>query len=175
MALIVEDGTAKADAESYCTVAFATTYHSDRGNAAWAALASDAIREQLLRKATEYMVGAYRSRWAGERVTTTQALDWPRRYVPIRDAPGGYGLSPSYYATDAVPTPVQRACAELALIANDGALAPTLTRAAIRKKVGPLEVEYDTNSPEAPRYRAVDQTLSPYLAFGGSSVRLTRT
>lgn len=51
MSLVTEDGTAKADAESYCTVAFATTYHSDRGNAAWAALASDTVREQLLRPA----------------------------------------------------------------------------------------------------------------------------
>jgi hypothetical protein len=36
MALIVEDGTGLANAESYVSVADATTYHANIGNTAWA-------------------------------------------------------------------------------------------------------------------------------------------
>ena len=37
MALIVEDGTAKSDAESFISGTDADTYFSKRGNATWAA------------------------------------------------------------------------------------------------------------------------------------------
>ena len=47
MTLIVEDGTGLANAESYVSVADATTYHANIGNTAWAAITSDATKEQL--------------------------------------------------------------------------------------------------------------------------------
>lgn len=175
MPLIVEDGTARADAESYSSVAEATAYHAARGNAAWAALADDTVREQLLRKATEYMQQAYRNRWASFRVTSTQALDWPRAYVPIPDAPYGYGSSSAYVPNNIVPVEVKRACAELALTASTGALAADLDRTTKREVVGPIEVEYDTTSPEYKRYRAVDMMLEPYLTGSSSTARLVRT
>ena len=52
MSLVVEDGTGKADAESYISVADADTYHSNRGNTDWAALTTTE-KEQLLRGATD--------------------------------------------------------------------------------------------------------------------------
>ena len=73
MALIVEDGSIVTGAESYISVADASTYHSNRGNTAWASLSTDAIREQCLRKATDFMRQAYRSRWQGYRVNEDQA------------------------------------------------------------------------------------------------------
>lgn len=176
MALIVEDGTGKADAESYISVADATTYHANRGNAAWAALASDTVREQLLRKATEYMLQVYRLAWDGSRVDITQALDWPRLYVPRVDVVGGYGGFASYYDNDIVPVEVQRACAELALKANSGPLAPDLTQGKKRVKVGSIETEYDQYSPQTKRYRSIDLMLAPFLAStGGVNVRLVRS
>jgi hypothetical protein len=176
MALVVEDGTGKANAESYISVSDATTYHSDRGNAGWAALASDTVREQLLRKATEYMLQVYRLAWAGSRISADQALDWPRADVPRKDVTYGYGSYPSYYAHDSVPTEIKRACAELALKANSGPLAPDLTQMIVRQKVGPLETEYSEYSPQTKRYRSIDLLLAPFMAQGsGVSVRLVRS
>ena len=78
MSLICEDGSGKSDSESYISVADASSYHTARGNTAWAALATDALREAALRRATDYMRQAYRSRWQGYKVNEDQALDWPR-------------------------------------------------------------------------------------------------
>lgn len=169
MALEVEDGTGKSTSESYISVADASTYHTARGNAAWAALASDAVREQCLRKATDYMVSMYRDRWQGYRTNAdTQALCWPRYDVCIE----GYTLD-----SDVIPEPVKRACAELALKASAGELSPDLTQAVTREKIGPIETEYDRTSPQYTRYRAIDAMLSPYLkaASGGIMMGLIRS
>ena len=178
MALIIETGTGSATAESYISVADATTYQADRGNAAWAAVASDTVREQLLRKATDFMVEQYRTRWAGGRVLTTQALDWPRYQVPRLDVYGssgfgfaGYGL---YYPSDEVPEAVRRACAEFALRAIDGDLGPDLSAPVIREKVGPIEVQYAEGARQEVRYSAIDKLLEPFLLGSESLVRVQR-
>jgi len=158
MALEVEDGTGKATAESFISVTDASTYHTARGNAAWAALASDTVREQCLRKATDYMEQVYRSRWQGCRVSETQALSWPRYDVEVE----GYAID-----SDIVPTEIKNACAELALRASAADLNPDLTQGVAREKVGQIEVEYDKASPQFTRYRAIDALLSPYLKAGG--------
>jgi hypothetical protein len=57
MALIVEDGTGRADAESYVSVADADTYHANRGELRRGRRsAPPPSKEQLLRQATEYML-----------------------------------------------------------------------------------------------------------------------
>jgi hypothetical protein len=163
MALTVEDGTIIAGAESYISVADASTYHSNRGNAAWAALSTDAIREQCLRKATDYMVQAYRDRWQGARYDEDQALDWPREGV-VRDS--------WEVGHDEVPTEVKNACAELALKAATVSLAPDLTQGVVSEQVGQIKVEYDKNSPQRTRYAAIDNMLAPYLKAGGSGIMM---
>lgn len=174
MPLIVEDGTGLASAESYISVADATTYHADRGNAAWAALASDTVREQLLRKATDYMLQVYGERWLSFRTTSTQALDWPRAYVQLKDAPYGYGSMAAYVPNNVVPVEVKRACAELALAASSGELAPALERATLSERVGEIAVTYDPNSAEYKRFRAVDMLVGRYLGGSGTNVGLVR-
>jgi hypothetical protein len=52
-------------------------------------------------------------------------------------------------APDAVPADIANACADLALKAAAGDLNADLTREVVRKKIGPLETEYDRNSPQA--------------------------
>ena len=158
MALIVEDGSGKSDSESYISVADASTYHAARGNTAWAALATDALREAALRKATDFMRQVYRSRWQGYKVNEDQALDWPRYYVEVE----GYAID-----SDIVPTEIKNACAELALRASAADLNPDLTQGVAREKVGQIEVEYDKASPQFTRYKAIDAILSPYLKAGG--------
>ena len=170
MALVVEDGTGIATAESYATVAAADARHAALGNTAWTG--GDAIKEQALRRATQHMVQAYRTRWRGTRLLRAQALDWPR-----------YGVTADGYDVPSteVPAEVVAACCDLALRALAGDLNPDLTadtsRVVIREKVGPLETEYAQpaiSAPQSPRYVSVDAMLAPYLIGGGAMARLVR-
>jgi hypothetical protein len=163
--LITETGAALANAESYCTVAFATDYHSARGNAAWLSLADDTVREALLRKATDAMLALYRERWKGVRATATQALDWPRLDVVVDT----YAR-----AADEVPQEVQKACAILALKAISGDLDPDPTQATKKKKVASLEVEYYEPAQALRLHKSVTDLLSPFLTGAGMSIRLVR-
>lgn len=175
MALIVEDGTGRADAESYISVADADTYHAARGATAWAGY-STSDKEAALRRATEYMVQFYRLRWAGYRYTSTQALDWPRAEVPIVDAPSGYGSFSAVYATNVVPVAVQRACAELALRSAGGTtLAPDVAAQKKRTKVGPIETEYADGARQSSYYQAVEMLLRPlFKTAGGDTITVVR-
>lgn len=165
MALTVETGAGLVDADSYISLSDASARHSALGNAAWAAMASDTVREQALRRATTYMVQTYRQRWQGVRATADQALDWPRWGVEA----DGY-----YVGADIVPTDVANACADLALRAASEDLSPDLERGIVREKVGPIETEYDRYSQQAKRFSAVDALLSPYMLAGGAMRRLIR-
>lgn len=172
MSLIIENGTGLTTAESYISVADADTYHNKLGNTSWGILTTE-VKEQLLRKATNYMVQTYRMRWAGVRKTDDQALDWPRYLVPRLDTEAVY----AYYDSDSVPGEVKVACAELALKASTMTLAPDTQRLTKREKIGTLEVEYDTNSGKAyTMYRAIDNLLMPMLDFGetGAMAKLDR-
>lgn len=177
MALVVEDGTGKSNAESYISVADATTYHAARGNSAWAALASDTVREQLLRKATDYMLQAYREKWKGYRYVTDQALDWPRAWVykePFYQ--GAVGTYPFLVDSDIVPTEVKNACAELALKASSATLMEDQEQLVVKEKVDVIEVEYSEFSPQGKRYKSIDATLSIYFKMPiGISVGTVRT
>lgn len=176
MALVVEDGTGRADADSYATLEAALARHTALGNAAWAAIASDALREQALRRATEYMVGTYRLRWSGVRKSTTQALDWPRDAVPLPDSPGSYHGDRDYFPSNQVPQEVVNACIDLALKAATSTLAPDLGRAVRRRKVGPIDTEYEPGASQVTQYRAIDLALAPFLrnASGGAMMRIRR-
>jgi len=175
MALIVENGTGLATAESYASVAEADTRLANYGFTAWAAL-TVAAKETALRLATDFMVNSFRTRWKGYRVNTTQALDWPRYYVEREDAlSGGYGLAP-YYDSASVPAEVKNACIDLAYKTTQGVdLAPDIEQAQKRVKVGPIEVEYDTTGNVATIFRAVESKLRPLLKTGGAMTRLVRT
>lgn len=163
MTLVVEDGNGIASAESYISLAAADARHAALGNTGWTG--SDTAKEQALRRATVYMVQAYRQRWQGVRATLDQALDWPRYGVEV----DGY-----YVAGDSVPTDVANACADLALRALTEDLSPDLERAVVREKVGPIETEYDRFSQQAKRFSAVDRTLAAYMLGGGAMRRLIR-
>lgn len=162
MALIVEDGTGVTGAESLASVEFADAYHAARGNAGWASVASTEIKEQLLRKATDYIVNVYASAWAGNPVKSNQAMPFPR-YV----AGSNIGL----------PLSIQQATAELALIVKTTPLMPSITRGKKRVKVGPLEVEYDGNAANATKFVAASLRIAPFLSgmATGAMVKLVRS
>lgn len=169
MALIVEDGTGRADAESYASESEATEYFSARANEDWDNVED---KEAALRLATDYMVQVYHGRWKGSRATVTQALDWPRRNVPLGDDPTWLTV----LSHSLVPTQVKKATIELALMAGSGTtLVPNLERAQASVSVGEISVSYDSNSPQSPRFPRIDMILSPLLRGNSMMRTLVRT
>lgn len=176
MTLIVENGTGLPDAESYISVADADDYFAKRGYTLWATM-TEPEKEASLRRATDYMGQVYRLRWSGTRVNGEQALDWPRAFV-VRDDFEYAGLNGStiiggrfYFPSDEVPKEVKDACAQLAWRASSGELAPDLTQKVLREKVDVIEVQYDANSPQYTKFRAIDNILAPFLKTVGSTMR----
>lgn len=141
-------------------------------------LLTTAAKEQALRKATDYMQ-IYRQRWAGFRKTSTQALDWPRYEVPMRDMPGGYGGNLgsfggySYYDNTSVPNLVRDACCALAQKSTSADLSPDLAPRVTSESVGPISVTYAPGERQYTVYRAIDSMLEPLFKNGGG-VMLTR-
>jgi hypothetical protein len=182
MALTPETGAGLADADSYCSLAFADAHHAARGITLWATMSTNE-REQVLRRATDFMVQVYRSKWAGRRVTEAQALDWPRAWVPRQDFDRAPSTPPAllsgdlYYPSNVVPVEVQRACAELAYRGGFGPLAPDIERQTVREKLDTLEVEYDPSAAPYARYRAIENLLAPFLlqTASGIAARVVRT
>lgn len=164
MALTVEDGTGKSDADSYCSIAAADVHHAARGMTNWATLLSDE-KEQALRRATDYMTEVYGPLWSGIRVTLAQALDWPRTGAERKEAF-------SVWLSTEVPPPVVKACAELALRAAAGPLLGDLGREVIEQTVGPITTKYRPGSPQAKRYAAVDSMLSALMETPKGSVMM---
>jgi hypothetical protein len=174
MALVVEDGTGIADAESYLSVADADSYHAAAGNAAWPASGSEPEKEQALRRATRYITGKYRGRWPGERVKgRAQGLDWPR--IEAYDSEG------LWIDDDIVPPEVENATAEAALreFQQPGSLTPDEVSTAqikrTRDKLGPLEteVEYMAGAGESvrPIVTQIDEILAGIFSAAESGGR----
>jgi hypothetical protein len=174
MAIVVETGAGLSTAETYISVNDCDAYHLARANSAWAAL-STPNKEAFLRRATEYMLQMYRLRWKGVRMTATQALDWPRAYVYTEPfLHGAVGEFPYLVANDIVPVEVARACAELALRAIDGDLAPDLEVPVTSEQVGPIAVTYAEGGRQTVTYRAIDAMLSPLLEASGGMIKVSR-
>lgn len=148
MAIEIEDGTGKANAEAYISVADADAYLYARGNLTWSDLAEQA-REAALRVACDYMEAAYGPRWAGDRATDTQALSWPRT------------------GREGVPVAVQRANADLAVRAAAGPLLADQGAQVKSETVGPLSVTYADGARQSVRYAAVDAMLAALLRPAG--------
>jgi hypothetical protein len=166
--LIVEDGTGLSNADSYTSLAEANLYHANHGNVDWSDIDAT-TKEQLLRKATDYMVAQYRLQYAGYRRYSTQSLDWPRLYVPLIDSLSA-NVFPQYVDFDIVPTTVKNACAELALKSYTAILMQDLTQGVIREKVDVIEVEYDKYSPQQTRYAQIDAMLSVFFKQQGNDM-----
>lgn len=161
MALIVEDGSMVAGAESYASVAYANSYHALLGNDAWSDL-DLSVKEQCLRKATAYMQGKYFALWQGEKRVYTQALDWPRNNV------GVFGTN-DLYPNNIIPNEIKNACC---LLANKSAVAPLVTdkeRLVKREKVDVLETEYSEFDSDQVVYREIDLMLARYFGHSGTS------
>lgn len=77
MALIKEDGTIVAGANSYADAADAIAYQTDRGRQAWLD-AETAVQEAALVRATDYIESRWGTLFAGIPLGDVQDLAWPR-------------------------------------------------------------------------------------------------
>lgn len=162
MAFTVEDGSIVSGANSYLSVADADTYHSDRGNADWAAATTGAKQSALIR-ATDYIEQKYSERFKGDYASDDQELSWPR-----------YGLCE--VESDVIPKELKNAVAILALEALSDDLNPTLDRggAIKREKVDVLETEYFDWAPGATVRPAIDGLLRKYMTGSSMCVPVVR-
>jgi len=169
MALVVEDGTGKVDAESYCSVAQADAYHSVRAaGETWTDLELSE-KERCLREATDYLTYTYTGSWSGCRFTDEQALDWPRIDVAWQDSASGYRPNKT------IPSELVKATAELAMRANSGPLVVDLGRETASESVDVISVTYAKGGTRQVQYDLVDSWLQSLLDGSGSdSVKVSR-
>lgn len=173
--LVVEDGTGLATANTYISLADASTYHALRGNEVWAD-ASESDQVIALVRATDYV----ETRWTftGAPFTTTQALSFPMAATYLNNR--GADVSES------VPAEIAEATAEYALsVLGTGEAIVDLSPAVDqtepnsvtykREKVGTLEEETRFDTARGIKitlsYPTADKIIksSGFLAGGGSS------
>lgn len=173
MALELEDGTGKDDAQSYVSAAQATTYAAARG--VTLAGGSPAI-EAMLMKAMDYLE-SFRARYQGSKTWPApvvdpphdaQALQWPRTGVVI-DC--DYDLPDNVIPTELKNAQMQ-CCIE---IQNGYNLMPSTDGRVVKKtKVDVIEKEFfsatdlGTSGTPSPSFPAVDALLAPLLSACGT-------
>tara|TARA_R110000744_G_scaffold30928_4_gene73050 strand:+ start:710 stop:1216 length:507 start_codon:yes stop_codon:yes gene_type:complete len=142
MALVVEDGSGKSNANSYISQADATTYFTNHDNpTAWSGLSS-ALKDAALLYATVTLDGMWD--FTGTVTTSTQALAWPRDGVWDEE---GRNL-----AANAIPQRIKDAECELALLHTSDPLNASYARSGAieEERVGPILTRYfDRASMEA--------------------------
>jgi hypothetical protein len=194
MSLVVEDGSAKPDAESLASVAFADDYFDKRGNTAWLDL-DDSAKEAALRLATDHIEAFFGDRFRGNKTTEAQALSWPRYgvaksngngsdFIAVSHTPNVYAAALPYtgdsvlvslYPADSIPTSVLKATAELAWRATQGELSSDTERTVESERVGEIQVTYAKYGPTKKQYPLVNRLLAPLLqSVGGAVTRLER-
>jgi hypothetical protein len=169
-ALVVETGSGLTDANSYCTVEFADSYHLHFGEPAAWDNATTAQKELALRVATQALDSRYWQSWRGTRNSIDQALDWPRYDVEDSD---GY-----YLSTTTVPRAVQTATAYMALRQLEGdtlvsdlapsAAAPVLSES-VTGPAGGTSKTYASPKPRQKQYPIVDGILRHLTHGSGNS------
>lgn len=132
MALIIEDGTIVADANSYVTVAEIQAFASLRG---LTLPATDAEVEILAIKAMDYLL-SLEDHYQGFRVNSEQPVSFPRESVYI------YG----FYIGQVIPKQLKLAQSQLAFDWQASDLQATGDgREVIETAVGPLKKKYATS------------------------------
>lgn len=171
MALVVEDGTGKANADSYVSLDDAAAYATSKGLTFPVSGADATPAEQALRRATTWIDGRYRSRFTGYRKQLRdQALEWPRL-----NAFDAVECATSVIDPDSVPVEIVQATVEAAVRekASPGSLSPDVTTGKIKKsfRAGQIAVEYAVGSGTAWEQRPVVDVIDGILAplLGGSS------
>ena len=142
MALVVEDGTGKSNANTYISQSDADSYCSSRDNpTAWTGLSS-AKKDAALIYATVTLDGMWD--FVGTVTTSTQSLAWPRD--------GVWDEEGRRIEADVVPQRIKDAECELALLHTSDPLNASYARSGAieEEKVGPIVTKFfDRASMEA--------------------------
>lgn len=178
MALVTEDGTGLATAESYLSVADFDTYWSLRTTdpvytAASLGSATTTQKEEALRVSSQETDAEFETSWPGNRLVTTQALDWPRSSATYFD---GTAISSSAVPTELESYIAERAARYIAniatgLIPDSDAPSGSLTREKL--KAGPVEIDttYQGGATQQKTFPKLDLLIQSILiAPGGSAV-----
>lgn len=158
------------DSNSYITVADATTYFDERLKPVdvWTNASSDDQIRALITSTRRLDA----EDWEGVKVTTGQALDWPRYSATDEDG--------EEYDNAVIPQVVKDATCEtaLALLVShvDGVdkLADTGLEPFDAAKVGPMDMEKDKSFTAGQLPAQVRRMLSAVLTTSGNTVRLQR-
>lgn len=165
MALIVEDGSGVAAANSYVSVAEARAWVGVRG---LALPSGDSAVEQLLLKAMD-LVESYRSQFSGAKSSASNPLQWPRT---------GASLDGVELESDVIPAELKSALIQLAYEAQSTELQPTGSgREVVREKIDVIETEYAKRGSGsiAPQFNKALAFLQPLLRSSGAfGVRVVR-
>lgn len=178
MTLTIVATPGDANANSFVTEAEVIAYMAARLNAtAWTTVSGTTCTETEKSALIEATRELSMMNWCGRRVTTTQALGWPRAFAIDPDSPWQF-----FFDQTAVPTRIKNATCELAFqFLNAGttdvaSLDPTIT--IVSKKTGPLETEYAEpyNRPKGlRRFPRIWNWIAPLLNDAtGASVALLR-
>lgn len=163
MALVIEDGSQVAGANSYVSLATAKSYASARGSTAM-------ITEAKLIEAMDYLE-SLRADYQGMKISGDQPLQWPRVGVVVDDFP---------IDEDEIPSCLKAAQCQLAMDATSVKLLPTGDRREVTSESyakGVVAKTYATGlggSPK-PRLTAADALLAPLLKSAANDGVMIRT
>lgn len=160
MALIIENGTNVANANSYVALIEARAYATARGKTL---PVDDAALESQLIQAMDYLE-SYRDKYKGSKTSETQSLQWPRCDVWI-DA--------FLFPYNAIPQLLKNAQSQLAIELHNGvSIMPNFTDGLVkREKVDVIEVEYsETSLSSQPQLTVVNKLLQPLFKNSGFSI-----
>lgn len=167
--IVVEDGSGLPNAESYVSLAEASSYAQSKGLSFPTSPAEPA--EQALRRATGWIDAKYWPRFPGIRqYGRAQALEWPR--VGARDAQDWP------VAVNAVPVEVAKATVEAAVreLAEPGTLAPDEDRQIDELTAGSVTIKWNSAASLEVVRQAVSNALASLLKPGfGLTGRVVRS
>lgn len=145
MALIIEDGSIVANANSYVTAQEFEDWMTDRG---YAVEGSQEKQEQHILKAMDFIES---QNFIGVKYTKEQPLQFPRDRVII----DGYSVE----ATE-IPKELKDALFNAARADHDGnSKIEPVDRQTTKEKIGDIEVEYSSNSDMTKRTPALSNAL----------------
>ncbi len=153
--LVVEDGTAKANSNSYETSANAQTYYNDQGY-------SETATDGAMIRGSRALDALYRARFKGSKTTSGQAMAWPRLGVTDEDG--------NSVASDTIPAAVKHAAAELARhVPADQATDAGKSIESV--KAGSVQVDFAGGYRSRTILDYVDELMAPYLMSRSRLVR----
>ena len=147
MALTVEDGTAKTDADSYSETADAQTYYTDMGY-------TDTPSDATMRRGSRWLDAYFMVRLKGTKATSGQSMQWPRSGVTDEDG--------NLVSSDSVPAEWVQAAQEMGR-----KVTTTMTvsegKSIRRVKAGSVEVEFASAQSERETLDYVSWLVRPFL------------